>query len=229
MDLSMSKPITDDEVWDFSWPQPTNVEIHVASTSISEIEKSFVLDTLESNWIGPGGSYNKLVENFLSETLRQDTILVSNGTIAIVLALQALGVGPGDEVIVPDLTYAATASAVVMVGAIPIFADVNLNSWCIEVENIEKLITKKTKAVIVVHLYGNMGEVKSLSTFCKMKSLYLIEDCAEAFLAKDPEGKIAGTYGDVATFSFFANKLITSGEGGAVTTPNKTLLKKCSF
>ena len=222
----MSKPIMDDEVWDISWPQPTNVEIHVASTSISEIEKSFVIDTLESNWIGPGGSYNKLVENFLSQTLRQDTILVSNGTIAIVLALQALGVGPGDEVIVPDLTYAATASAVVMVGATPIFADVSLDSWCIEVENIENLITNKTKAVIVVHLYGNMGEVKSLSAFCKMKSLYLIEDCAEAFLAKDPEGKIAGTYGDVATFSFFANKLITSGEGGAVTTPNKILLKR---
>ena len=222
----MSKPKMDDGAWDISWPQPTNVEIHVASTSISEIEKSFVLDTLESNWIGPGGSYNNLVENFLSETLRQDTILVANGTIAIVLALQALGVGPGDEVIVPDLTYAATASAVVMVGATPIFADVNLDSWCIEVENIEKLITNKTKAVIVVHLYGNMGEVKSLSAFCKMKSLYLIEDCAEAFLAKDPEGKIAGTYGDVATFSFFANKLITSGEGGAVTTPNKILLKR---
>ena len=222
----MSKPKMDDEFWDISWPQPTNVEIHVASTSISEIEKSFVLDTLESNWIGPGGSYNKLVENFLSETLRQDTILVSNGTIAIVLALQALGIGPGDEVIVPDLTYAATVSAVVMVGANPIFADVNLDSWCIEVENIEKLITNKTKAVIVVHLYGNMGEVKSLSAFCKMKSLYLIEDCAEAFLAKDPEGKIAGTYGDVATFSFFANKLITSGEGGAVTTPNRILLKR---
>jgi perosamine synthetase len=226
METSMSKPIMNDEVYDISWPQPTNVEIHVAPTSISEIEKSFVLDTLESNWIGPGGAYNNLVENFLSETLRQDTILVTNGTIAIVLALQALGVGPGDEVIVPDLTYAATASAVVMVGATPIFADVNLDSWCIEVENIEKLITNKTKAVIVVHLYGNMGEVKSLSAFCKMKSLYLIEDCAEAFLAKDPEGKIAGTYGDVATFSFFANKLITSGEGGAVTTPNKTLLKR---
>lgn len=222
----MAKSIMDDGAWDISWPQPANVEVHVASTSISEIEKSFVLDTLESNWIGPGGSYNNLVENFLSETLGQDAILVANGTIAIVLALQALGVGPGDEVIVPDLTYAATASAVVMVGATPIFADVNLDSWCIEVNDIEKLISTKTKAVIVVHLYGNMGEVKLLSAFCKIRSLYLIEDCAESFLAKDSDGKIAGTYGDVATFSFFANKLITSGEGGAVTTRNKTLSKR---
>ncbi len=187
MEVSMAKPITDDGAWDISWPQPANVEVHVASTSISEIEKSFVLDTLESNWIGPGGSYNNLVENFLSETLRQDTILVANGTIAIVLALQALGVGPGDEVIVPDLTYAATASAVVMVGATPIFADVNLDSWCIEVNDIEKLITNKTKAVIVVHLYGNMGEVKLLSAFCKMRSLYLIEDCAEWGILRSAE------------------------------------------
>ena len=222
----MSKPITDEDIWNISWPLPTNVEVHVASTSISEIEKSFVLDTLESNWIGPGGLYNNLVENFFSETLGQDTILVSNGTIAIVLALQALGVGPGDEVIVPDLTYAATASAVVLVGATPIFADVDLDSWCIEVDNIEKLVTNKTKAVIVVHLYGNMGGVKLLSTFCKLKSLYLIEDCAESLFAKDPEGKLAGTYGDVATFSFFANKLITSGEGGAVSSPNKDIISK---
>ena len=222
----MSEQFTNDAAWDISWPQPVNVDVHVASTSITEIEKSFVLDTLESNWIGPGGSYNKLVENFLSETMGQDTILVSNGTIAIVLALQALGVGPGDEVIVPDLTYAATASAVVMVGATPVFADVNLNSWCIEVSNIEKLITNKTKAVIVVHLYGNMGGVKLLSAFCKLKSLYLIEDCAESLFARDPGGELAGTYGDVATFSFFANKLVTSGEGGAVTTPDQTLSQK---
>lgn len=222
----MSKQFTNDSAWNISWPQPVNVDVHVASTSITEIEKSFVLNALESNWIGPGGVYNNFVENFLSETLGQETILVSNGTIAIVLALQALGVGPGDEVIVPDLTYAATASAVVMVGATPIFADVNLSSWCIEVSNVEKLITNQTKAVIVVHLYGNMGEAKLLSEFCKLKSLYLIEDCAESLFAKDPGGQLAGTFGDVATFSFFANKLITSGEGGAVTTPNKTLLNR---
>lgn len=212
--------------WDISWPQPEKVKTHVASTSISMLEKKYVNDAIESNWIGPGGRFNFLCENFLSEKLNQETILVSNGTIALVLALQGLGIGPGDEVIVPNLTFAATASAVIMVGARPVFSDVDLSSWCMEKHNVEKLVSKKTKAIIAVHLYGNVGGIQDLSAFCKERSIFLIEDCAEAFLAKETNGGIAGTFGDVATFSFFANKLITSGEGGAVSSKNKLLMDR---
>ena len=222
----MSNNEIDIDTWNISWPQPENVKTQVASTSISMLEKKYVNDALESNWIGPGGRFNLLCENFISEKLDQETILVSNGTIALVLALQGLGVGPGDEVIVPDLTYAATASAVIMVGARPVFSDVELSSWCMEKHNVEKLVSKKTKAIIAVHLYGNVGGIQELSQFCKERSIFLIEDCAEAFLAKEINGGIAGTFGDVATFSFFANKLITSGEGGAVSSKSKLLMDR---
>lgn len=222
----MSKITNKDSTWDIAWPQPEEIKIHVASTSISKLEKKYVDQAIESNWIGPGGKFNSWCEKFLTDKLNQDTILVSNGTIALVLALQGLGVGPGDEVIVPDLTYAATASAVMMVGATPVFSDVNLESWCMETNNIENLVTAQTKAIIAVHLYGNASGIKDLSIFCKKKNLYLIEDCAEALLAKDVNGGTVGTFGDVATYSFFANKLITSGEGGAVSTKNDSLMSR---
>lgn len=222
----MSESPIDLDSWSITWPQPETIHTHVASTSISELEKRYVNSVLESNWIGPGGQFNVLCENFLSEKLDQEVMLVSNGTIALVLALQGLDIGPGDEVIVPDLTYAATASAVRMVGATPVFADVNLDSWCMERDNIENLVTRKTKAVIAVHLYGNVSGIRELSQFCQSHSIFLIEDCAEAFMARDSNGGIAGTFGDVATFSFFANKLITSGEGGAVTSKNTELTSR---
>jgi perosamine synthetase len=216
----------DINTWNISWPQPKDVKTHVASTSITMLEKKYVNEAIDSNWIGPGGRFNLLCEKFLSEKLDQEAILVSNGTIALVLALQGLGIGPGDEVIVPDLTFAATASAVIMVGAQPVFSDVDLNSWCVERHNVEKLVSKKTKAIIAVHLYGNVGGIQELSKFCQERSIFLIEDCAEAFLAKESNGGIAGTFGDIATFSFFANKLITSGEGGAVTSKSRLLMDR---
>jgi perosamine synthetase len=141
------------------------------------------------------------------------------------LALRALGLGPDDEVLVPDLTYAATASSVINVGATPVLCDVNLDDWAISIESMTAAVTPKTKAIIVVHLYGQPAGMTALKDFCQQNNLFLIEDCAETFCGTYNGGKV-GTFGDISTFSFFANKLITSGEGGAVTSANPALISK---
>jgi perosamine synthetase len=180
---------------------------------------------LEKNWIGSNGPFNLRAETLLSEFFDQECLTVANGSVAIILALRALGIGPGDEVLVPDLTYAATASSVINVGAKPVLCDVNLDDWAISIGSMTAAITPKTKAVIVVHLYGQPADMRAQKEFCQQNNLYLIEDCAETF-GGIYDGSKVGTFGDISTFSFFANKLITSGEGGAVTSANPVLISK---
>ena len=141
------------------------------------------------------------------------------------LALKALGIGDSDEVLVPNLTYAATASSVINVGAVPILCDVDIDSWGISIDSMKRMISSRTKAIIVVHLYGVPAKMASIMDFANKHGLFVIEDCAESFLAQSA-GKQVGTFGDIATYSFFANKLVTSGEGGAVSTNDKELLEK---
>jgi perosamine synthetase len=138
------------------------------------------------------------------------------------LALAALNIGSGDEVLVPALTFAATASAVVWSGASPVFCDSNLDDWIISIESMREALTPKTKAIIVVHLYGVLGNMKKIMEFARENKLMVIEDSAEALFANRTETD----RGDVTTYSFFANKLITSGEGGAVSTNDPHLYKK---
>ena len=141
---------------------------------------------------------------------------VSNGTVAIELALRALGIGAGDEVIVPDLTFGATANAVLNVGAIPRFIDVTGDDWGIDPSLLADSVSDKTRGVILVHLYGAPARSEAVRDFCDAHNLLLIEDCAEAIGARSA-GSHVGSVGDAATFSFFANKAITTGEGGYVT------------
>lgn len=207
------------------WPQPEHLTCSVAETWLSDRESEYVNNALQSNWIGPGGVYNRSCEEKLSLLLGQNTLLVSNGSVAIILALKALGIGFEDEVLVPNLTYSATASSVVHVGAVPVFCDVEMDTWGISVDSMERMISSKTKAIIVVHLYGVPAKMSAVVEFARKHGLFVIEDCAESFLAES-ESKIVGTFGDISTYSFFANKLITSGEGGAVSTKNDALLEK---
>jgi perosamine synthetase len=196
-----------------AWPQPDQATTPIASPVLGAREASYVSQVLDSGWIGSNGFFSQSCETSFSDFFNRKALLVSNGTVALTLALAASGVGPGDEVLVPDLTFAATASAVISVGATPVFCDVELDTWGISVEDMRRKLTAKTRAVIVVHLYGMPARLSEIMNFASEQDLVLIEDAAEAFGATH-EGRLVGTFGEFATFSFFPNKLLTSGEGG---------------
>ncbi|GMW00013.1 MAG: hypothetical protein AMXMBFR84_11510 [Candidatus Hydrogenedentota bacterium] len=152
-------------------------------------------------------------------------ICCANGTIGIQIALEALGIGQGDEVIVPGYTWQATAAAVLDVNALPVLVDVEPDTWCLDVAKAEAAITKNTKAIIVVHLYGCMTDLTKLKSLCKKKGLYLVEDCAHQHGAFW-KGKGVGAIGDISSFSFQESKVLSSGEGGFNMTQDKVLFER---
>lgn len=173
---------------------------------------------------------NKLTAEF-EQLVRDHTgskhaISVCNGTIAIYCCLKSLGIGEGDEVIVPNLTFIATANAVIMAGATPIFCDVDIDSMCIDYKLIESLITDRTKAVIPVHLYGNSVDLYPIMEICKRNSLRLIEDAAQG-VGVLYDKKHVGTFGDCGILSYYGNKTITCGEGGIILTNDDEIAKQC--
>jgi perosamine synthetase len=198
----------------------------VYQPSLGEKEKQNVLECLNSTWISSKGKFiNQFEKSFSEFTGVQYSAAVCNGTVAIHAALLALGIGEGDEVIVPSFTYIASVNAIKYTGAKPVFIDSDLNSWQIDPPKIEEKITKKTKAILVVHLYGQPCEMDEIISIAKINNLYLVEDCAEAF-GSTYKGKHVGTFGNISTFSFFGNKTITTGEGGMVVTNDLSLHEK---
>lgn len=195
--------------------------IPVLEPELSGNEAKYVLNCIDSNWISSQGSYvtrfEKVFEDLHNETF---AVAVSNGTVALHLALMSLGIGSGDEVIVPNITFAATINAVLYCGATPVICEVDPISWCIDIEEIKKLITPKTKAIIPVHLYGQVCDMASIALLAESNNIFIIEDCAES-LGSRVNGRLVGTYGDASTFSFFGNKTISTGEGGMVLFKNK--------
>ena len=192
----------------------SNYRIPVLEPSLQGNELKYVTDCISSNWISSQGKYVHLFENTFEDKFNgYKALSVTSGTTALQLALLALGIREGDEVILPDLTFAATINAVIHVGAKPVICEINNSTWCIEPREIRKLINQKTKAIIAVHLYGQPCDMASLCSICNEHKLFLIEDCAEAIGSKF-EGKYVGTFGDASAFSFFGNKTITTGEGG---------------
>lgn len=179
-------------------------------------EKKYVNECLDTTWISSRGSFIESFERqFCDFTGSKYATTVHNGTVALHLALAALDIGPGDEVIVPTFTYVASVNAIKYVHAEPVFVDSYDDTWHIDIEDVEEKITAKTKAVLAVHLYGYSCDIKKLADLCKKHNIRLIEDCAEAF-GTYFDGKHVGTFSDYATFSFFGNKTITTGEGGMV-------------
>jgi len=166
--------------------------------------------------------FNKL---FAEYTGVKHAICTVNGTITLQIALEALGIGVGDEVIVPGLTWQATAATVIDVNATPILVDVNEDTWCIDPKEIEKAITPKTKAIIPVHLYGAFADMDAIMAIAKKHNLYVIEDCAHKH-GGEWNGKKAGSIGDIGSFSYQLSKHLTAGEGGSVTTNNSDLADK---
>jgi len=200
--------------------------ISVASPYLNGNEKEYVMDCIDSTWISSGGKYISKFEKMFAEFCgTQYAASCCNGTVALHLALLALGVKECDEVIMPVITYIATANAVKYVNAKPIFVDIDRETWNIDVKKIEKKITENTKAIIVVHLYGNPVDMDGILKIAHKHNLYVIEDAAEAHGATY-RGKKVGSIGDVGTFSFFGNKVITTGEGGMIITNNEELDNK---
>ena len=186
-------------------------------------EAKYAADAVESGWISSAGEYvGRFEQAFADRTGVPYAATCSNGTVALHLALLALGIGPGDEVIVPTLTYVATANAVVYCGATPVFVDSESDTMNLDPAAVARSITTKTKAVIAVHLYGHPADMDALHEICEPKGIRVVEDAAEA-LGAEIGGRVVGSIGAIATFSFFGNKIITTGEGGMVTTADPEL------
>lgn len=200
--------------------------IPISIPNLGGNEYKYLMDAFLSTWISSKGKYISEFENKFSQYCQTSYgVAVSNGTVALHLALVTLGIGKGDEVIVPDLTFAATINAVLHAGATPVIVDIEEDSWCINPEEVEKAITEKTKAIIPVHLYGQPCDMEKIIEIADRHNLKVIEDCAEAHGAEFNGHKV-GSFGDVGCFSFFANKVITTGEGGMCITKNKQLADK---
>lgn len=189
-------------------------------------EKEYVNQCLDSTWISSRGEFiGRFESGFADYVGSAGAASVCNGTVAIHLALAALGIGPGDEVIVPTLTYVASVNTILQAGARPVFVDSLEATWQVDPEDIRRKLTPRTRAVMVVHLYGHPCDMDPILRICAEHGLLLVEDCAEAF-GTLYKGRHVGTFGDVGTFSFFGNKTITTGEGGMVVARDKAVLDR---
>ena len=197
--------------------------IPVASVDLSGNEEAYAVDAIRSTWISSTGAYlNRFEREFAEYCNTATSLTVCNGTVALHLALMGLDVRPGDEVLVPSLTYVATANAVRYVGAEPVFVDVDPDTWCIDPDKLEAAITRRTRGIIPVHLLGHPADMDRINRVADVHGLWVIEDAAEALGAKY-KGQPVGSLSHAATFSFFGNKVITSGEGGAITLSDERL------
>jgi len=205
-----------------------NYKYPVYQPNLSGNEKKYVQDCLDSTWVSSKGKYiQKFEDNFSTFTGIKNSVSVSNGTVALHVALLALGIGENDEVIVPTFTYIASVNAIHYTGAKPVFVDSDKDTWQIDTSKIEEKITPKTKAIMAVHIYGHPCDMDEITKIARKYDLLIIEDCAEA-IGTYYKDKHAGKIGDISTFSFFGNKTITTGEGGMVCT-NEDNLAELSF
>ncbi len=202
------------------------LRLPVAEPSLGEKELLYVTECVLTGWVSSAGKFVKRFEEMFAEFCgTRYAIATCNGTTALHLALLALGVGPGDEVIVPTLTFVSTASAVSHTGARPVFVDSELETWNIDPNLIEEAITSRTKAIIPVHLYGHPANMSPILDIAACHNLAVIEDAAEAHGACY-KGQRVGGIGDMGVFSFYGNKIITTGEGGMVVTNRADLAEK---
>lgn len=203
-----------------------NVHISLAQPQLNGNEYRYLMDAFLSTWISSTGKYvTQFEKDFADYCGVSYGVATSNGTSALHLALAALGIGPGDEVIVPDLTFAATINAVLYTGATPVIVDIEEDSWCMDPDQVQRAVTPNTKAVIPVHIYGQPCDMGRIVDIAQKHQLYMIEDCAEAHGAEWDHKKI-GSFGVISCFSFFGNKVITTGEGGMCVTNNEDLNHK---
>ena len=201
--------------------------IPVAGPSITAREIDYVTDAVKTAWFGEANAYQQRFEAAAAERFqRRFAMALPSCTSALHLALAGLGIGPGDEVIVPELTWIATAAPISYVGAMPVFADVDVESWCLDAAALERCITPRTRAAIVVDLYGNMPDWTALEEVAARRRITLIEDAAEA-IGSRYSGRPAGGFGTLSAFSFHGSKTMTTGEGGMLFTDDEALYLRC--
>ena len=201
-------------------------KIPVAEPEIGEEELKNVIEAVKSGWVSSKGPFIEEFERRFSSYIGvKHGVATSNGTTALHLALAALGIGRGDKVLIPSLTFIAVANAVTYTGAEPIFIDSHPEYWCMDPSKIEEKIDAQTKIIIVVHLYGHPCEMDEIMRIAEKYNLHVIEDCAEAHGA-EYKGKKVGSFGIINCFSFYGNKIITTGEGGMCVTNDEELAEK---
>lgn len=212
--------------------EPINREerfIPVAEPSLTGNELAYVTDCVTSSWISSIGAYIPRFENEFARFCGvKHGIATSNGTTALHLALAICGIGAGDEVIVPSLTFVATANAVVYTGATPVFVDSEPRTWNIDPDDVARKITPRTKAIIPVHLYGHPANMDAINDLARAHNLFVIEDAAEAHGA-EYKGRRTGALAHIGAFSFYGNKIVTTGEGGMLTTDDDALAEKARW
>lgn len=190
-------------------------------------EKKYLLECIETGWISSEGAFVSLFEEkFAAKVGRKYGVAVSNGSAALELAVAVLNIGLGDEVIIPTFTIISCAAAIVRAGAVPIVIDCDPDTWNMDVNQIEAKITSKTKAIMIVHIYGLPVDLESVLAIANKYELKIIEDAAEMH-GQTYRGLPCGSFGDVSTFSFYPNKHITTGEGGMLVTDNAELATRC--
>lgn len=202
----------------------SNEMIKWAAPDIGSLETEYVLRSLESTWIS-GGTYHDFLESRLSTAFGGRTVLLcSNGTSAIQMAYQCLGLRAGDEVIVPGFGYLAAANVAMQFGMIPRFADVSPSTWCLTADSLKAVVSSRTKAIVGIHTYGSAFDVQEVVDVANHHGVPVIEDCAESF-GSSIEGRWLGTFGAIATLSFQATKNITTGEGGGLVSSDESILR----
>src|SRR5712664_3627218 len=210
----------------FRRPVMSDSFIPISKPFIGAREKELVLDALNSGWVSSIGKYiDEFEAGFARYCGTEYALAVSNGTTGLHLALATLGLQPGDEVIIPDLTFVATANAVAYTGATPILADIDADTLCIDPMSVKSLISERTKAIIPVHLYGHPADMDALTEIGAAHGVNIIEDAAEAHGA-EYKGRKVGGLGKCGVFSFYGNKVITTGEGGMLTTSDNAFYKR---
>ncbi len=201
-------------------------KIQVCEPLIAKSAKKYLKDCIDSEWISSSGKYLETFEKkWASYCSAKDGIAVTNGTSALQVAFKSLDLKPGDEVIMPSFTIISCATAIIEAGGKPVLVDCYPDTWCLNIEQVERKINSRTKALLIVHMFGHPADMDSIMSIVKKNKLFLIEDAAESHGAMYKKKRVGG-FGDLSCFSFYANKLITTGEGGMVLSNNKKLTKK---
>jgi perosamine synthetase len=199
------------------------IEPWIDTSELNQFER-----IIESTYVVEHALTDEFEQAIIRLTGSRYAMAVTNGTAALFCCLKALNIGPGDEVIVPDLTFVATSNSVIMAGAIPVFCDVDPNTLCIDVSAVESLITKRTKAIMPVHLYGNSADMESILDLGRHHNIKIIEDAAQGVGVKH-KSRHVGTTGDCSMLSFYGNKTITCGQGGVILTDSEEIYRKCGI
>ncbi|GAA0758185.1 LegC family aminotransferase [Clostridium sartagoforme] len=192
-------------------------------------EWKYIKECLDTNWVSSVGKFvDRFEEEFAKYNEVNSAVVTMNGTAALQLALITLGIGEGDEVIVPSMTFISSVNAIKYIGAVPVFVDVDRETFVMDVNKVESLISEKTKAIMPVHIYGYSVEMDELNAIAQKYNLFVVEDATEA-LGTTYKGKLAGTLGDIGCFSFNGNKTITTGAGGMLITNNDEYAKRAKY